>query len=227
MSKILEIAGLSVSVSGKQVLKNVTLALQEGEVAALRGQNGSGKTSLAMTLLGDSRYQVLDGKIRLGKSDLLKMGVDERARDGLFVAWQNPVTIPGVSLFNLAKAAYESHGGKIAKLTEFRDKLVEIGEEVGLKNMDIGRSFNDGFSGGERKRIELLLCLLLKPRLVVLDEIDSGLDENGREMVANIVKKMKKEGTGFIIISHYKEWVEHIEVDQVWEIRNGKLQTGV
>lgn len=221
---ILKIEDLRAKIGEKKVLRGGGFEIGQGEVHALTGANGSGKTTLAMVLLGDSQFAVDNSsRGRFDGQDLLTMDIDERARAGLFVAWQSPVTIPGVSVFSLCKASYEARGNKIEKLTEFRKKLGKLAVVVGLLPEHIGRSVNEGFSGGEKKRLELLQLLLLKPKLAILDEIDSGLDEEGRRLVGTVVQKMRREGTAFLVISHYDNLLEVIGADKVWEMRNGRL----
>ena len=226
MSKsLLVVKNLQVAVDGKVVISGLDLAVSRGQVQVIMGNNGSGKSTLAMTLMGDARYQTSDSsEVRFGGVDLLSMTPDERARAGLYVAWQSPLVIPGVSVFSLCKASYEAWGNKIDKLTEFKQKLENLAEEVGLTREHIGRSVNEGFSGGERKRLELLQLLLLSPKLAILDEIDSGIDSQGVKMLTGIVEQMKGEGTSFILITHNQNVWKNITVDRTWEMKNGQLQ---
>ncbi len=225
MNYVLEIEGLTAEIAGKRVLREVSLKLKLGEVVALVGGNGGGKSSLASVLMGDARYQVSGVKsASLAQRDLLAMPVDERAREGLIVAWQNPVAIPGVSVLALARAAYEASGKKIEKLVAFKQKVEVLAQEVGLKNDNVERAVNDGFSGGEKKRLEMLQLLLLRPKVAVLDEIDSGLDRAGRELVVKIVNQLKAEGTAFVVITHYEEMISALGASQVLEMKDGQLQ---
>lgn len=218
---LLEIANLEVSVDSKIVLRDFAMKVSRGKVVALMGNNGSGKSSLAMTLLGDSRLQTLeDSRVQFEGKNLLKMTTDERARAEIFVAWQNPVTIPGVTVFNLCKSSYEAHGYKIPKLVEFKQKLEELAVKVGLTKDYVSRNVNEGFSGGERKRLELLQLLLLKPKLAILDEIDSGLDSDGVKILIKIVTQMKQAGTAFVIITHSKKLAKDMGVDVIWKTTN-------
>lgn len=223
MSGLLKISGLSASIAGKSVLNDVSVQLLPSQVAAIMGANGGGKSSLAQVLLGNPDYVVSGGKIVFSGNELLKLSVEARAKAGLYVAWQNPVTIPGVSVFALCKTAYEAQVGKITSLSEFKCNLEELATEVGLTASHISRYVNDGFSGGEKKRLELLQILLLKPKLVVLDEIDSGLDKNGRELIVEVINKLKKMGSSFIIISHYEQLIEKLNAELVMEMKNGQL----
>ena len=223
---LLEIANLEVSVDSKIVLRNFAIKVNKGEVVALMGNNGSGKSSLAMILMGNPNYKIpenqntKESKVEFEGKNLLKMTTDERARAGIFVAWQNPVTIPGVTVFNLCKSSYEAHGYKIPKLVELKQKLEELAVKVGLTKDYVSRNVNEGFSGGERKRLELLQLLLLKPKLAILDEIDSGLDSDGVKILIKIVTQMKQAGTAFVIITHSKKLAKEIGVEAIWKTTN-------
>lgn len=222
---LLDVNNLQVTVENKTVIKDFHLQVNKGEVVALMGPNGSGKSSLAMTLMGDARYEVSvkEGDFQFNGKELLGMSIDERSRAGLYNAWQNPISVPGVSVFRLCKSSYESHGHKIGELVTFKKKLEELAVKVGLTKEHVSRNVNEGFSGGERKRLELLQLLLLKPKLAILDEIDSGLDIDGLKMVAQIINEMKDEGTAFVLITHYKKLLDYIAVDKICIMKAGKI----
>lgn len=230
---LLQISNLQVSVEGKSVIEGLGLEVRPGEVIVITGANGSGKSSLAMTLLGDVRYNVATNQrtneptILFDGKDLLGMTIDERARAGVFVAWQNPVSIPGVSVFSMCKTSYESRGNKLDKLVEFKQKLDELVVKVGLAKEYISRDVNGGFSGGERKRLEIMQMLLLGPKLVILDEIDSGIDVTGLKVVVRVVHEMKKLGTAFVLITHNENLLSKINVDKVYEMKYGRLSARV
>jgi Fe-S cluster assembly ATP-binding protein len=224
---LLSIAGLQVTVEGKTVVQSVDFKLGYGEVGAIMGPNGSGKSSLVMALLGSTQYSVRSTQLIFEGKELLAMSSDERARAGLFAVWQNPVSIPGVSVFNLCRASYEAMGKTIPKLTEFKYQLEILAKDVGLTPEHISRNVNEGFSGGEKKRLELLQLLLLTPKLVILDEIDSGLDSKGISMVVKTINMLKQGGTSFILITHNKRLLDDVAVDTVWEMKHGQLQTRV
>lgn len=230
---LLLITDLQVAVENKTVTHGLTLQLSPGETAFLMGANGSGKSSLANVLLGNPNYIVKAGEILFKGKDLLTMSSDERAKAGLFVAWQNPVSIPGVTVFNLCKSSYEAllqAQGKpfeYGSLTEFKVELERLAVKVGLTRDHVARNVNEGFSGGEKKRLELLQLLLLKPKLAVLDEIDSGIDAEGIKMTVKILKEMKTQGAAVILITHNKKLLDEINADQAWEMKNGRLSTGV
>ena len=227
---ILAVSHLSVAVAGRQVLRDFSLVVGRGEVHAISGINGSGKSTLVMMLVGSTQYTVSSAeatKILFDGKDLLAMTAPERARAGLYVAWQNPVAIPGVSVFALCKSALEARGQKIADVVAFKNSLEALAIRVGLSPAHIGRSVNDGFSGGERKRLELLQLLLLSPKLAILDELDSGLDEKGREMMVEAIHELRGAGTAFIVITHYNQLLERVAPDAIWTVQDGQLQTRV
>ncbi len=217
---LLEIANLEVSVDSKIVLRDFAMKVSRGQVVALMGNNGSGKTTLAQVLMGNSKFKIRNTKVTFERKDLLAMSADARSRAGLYSAWQNPVTIPGVTVFNLCKSSYEAHGYKIPKLVELKQKLEELAVKVGLTKDYVSRNVNEGFSGGERKRLELLQLLLLKPKLAILDEIDSGLDSDGVKILIKIVTQMKQAGTAFVIITHSKKLAKDMGVDAIWKTTN-------
>jgi len=222
---LLSITNLQVTVENKIVIDRLSLDLPTGETAFLMGPNGSGKSSLVNILLGNPNYKVDSGEIQFRGHNLLLMSSDERAKMGLYIAWQNPVTIPGVSVFNLCRASYEAMGNKIESLTRFKKTLEDLAKRVGLTSHHVARNINEGFSGGEKKRLELLQLLLLKPKLAVLDEIDSGIDILGIRMTVEILNEMKKQGTSVILITHNKRLLDEVKVDRKWEITNGRLST--
>lgn len=227
---LLLVQNLQVSVEDKLVIDGLSLKLFQGETAFLMGPNGSGKSSLANVLLGNKEYQISNlgtAKIIFNGKDLLQMTIDERARAGLYVAWQTPITIPGVSVFNLCKSSYEAVGNKIESLTGFKKTLEDLAQKVGLVSTHITRNINEGFSGGEKKRLELLQLLLLKPKLAVLDEIDSGIDSEGIKMTVKLLKEMKEQGTSVILITHNKRLLDEVSADHKWEISNGRLSTRI
>lgn len=214
---ILDIKNLQITVEEKVVLDGFNLSIKEGQVVALLGPNGSGKSSVAMTLLGNSNYKVSDAsKIQFLGKDLKQLSVDERAKSGLYIAWQNPVSIPGVTVFNFCKSITTQTGS----LVEFKKHLEDLLVKVGLPKEYIGRGVNEGFSGGERKRLEMLQLLLLSPKLAVLDEVDSGLDIKGVQILAEIVNELKAKGTSFLLITHNTKLTDKVKVDQVCKTIN-------
>lgn len=220
---VIRVRGLSADVGKLKVLNGVDLDICPGEVHALMGPNGSGKSSLTMTLMGSRQYIVKSGEIYLEKDNLLSLTIDERARRGLFVAWQNPLSIPGVSVFSLCKTAYEAQGHNVTSVVAFRDMLSELLLRVGLTREHLGRSMNEGFSGGEKKRLELVQLLLLKPKLALLDEIDSGLDVDALKLVGDVVAELAKKGTSFLLITHYKRLLEYVSPSHVHVMKKGVI----
>ena len=215
---------ITVSVGDKRIVSVAGLSVRPGEIVALMGANGSGKSSLAMALLGDSRFTIQDSScVTLGGVNLLEMTVSERAQCGLYVTWQNPIAIPGVSVFQLAKAALEARGIKIPSLVALREQLKSLARRVGLPDTIVERSVHDEMSGGEHKRLELLLLLLLKPKVAILDEIDSGLDVDGLSMVGEVIAELSAAGTACVVITHYSRLLAHIPVSQVWVLAHGEL----
>lgn len=222
--KTIKIRDLAVMVGEKKVLDGLDLEVERGEVIAIVGKNGSGKSSLAMALMGNPEYSVQSRELKLDGLEIGEMSIDERSRNGLYVIWQNPVAIPGVSVFSLAKAAVEARGIKLPKLTEFRDQLIELAQRVGLPGTVVERDVNEGFSGGERKRLELMYMHLVKPKLVIMDEVDSGLDKSGRQLIVEMVGELREEGVAVIIITHYEEFVRAVVPNRVLEMKDGRLQ---
>lgn len=215
------IRNLTVEVEDKRVIEGASIEVARGEVVGLTGENGSGKTTLAQVLMGSDRVKVLGGEVKFEGSELLSIGAEERVRAGVYVSWQNPVAVFGVSIFNLAKAAYQAKYGTIENLVDFRTEVEELLLKVGLLAEYVKRGVNEGMSGGERKRLELMLMLLLKPKLVVLDEIDSGMDQVGREMTVRLVRELSEEGTSFLVISHYADFLKELGVSRSWQMSAG------
>lgn len=214
---ILDIKNLQITVEEKVVLEGFNLLISEGQVVALLGPNGSGKSSVAMTLLGNPNYKVADtSRIEFLGKDLMQLSVDERAKAGLYIAWQNPVSIPGVTVFNFCKSITTQTG----TLVEFKKYLEDLLVKVGLPQEYLSRGVNEGFSGGERKRLEMLQLLLLAPKLAVLDEVDSGLDSKGVQILAEVINELKEKGTSFLLITHNTKLTDKVKVDQVCKTIN-------
>lgn len=223
MKRLLEISDLKVSVDSKLVVQGVSLSISKGEVHALMGPNGSGKSSLALALTGHPSYKA-GGKVKLDGKDLLSMSADKRAREGLMIAFQAPIAIPGVSVFHFLRQAYENLTGEKENVLDFKARLVDLMDKVGLDESFVKRYVNDGFSGGERKKLEVLQVLLFKPRLVILDEVDSGLDVDSLKVVAEVVRGIVDEGeSSVLVISHYKRLLEYLKPDKVHIMGKGKI----
>jgi len=228
---LLELRELRVDVADRHVLKSVSLQACAGELLVLMGANGSGKSTLGLALAGHPRYRVVGGQARFAGQDLLAMTVQDRARAGLFLSFQSPPDIPGVknSLFirTALNAVREARSESPLDAFDFLGDARAAAARLGLPEAMLGRAVNDGFSGGERKRNELLQLALLKPRLALLDEIDSGLDIDGVRAVVEQVQAARAQGTAFIVVSHYLQLIESLQPDAVLRLDQGCIaETG-
>jgi Fe-S cluster assembly ATP-binding protein len=224
---LLKIQNLKASIEGKEILRGIDLEIKEGEIHAIMGPNGSGKSTLASVLAGRELYEVVDGKIEFMGKDLFSLAPEERSREGLFLAFQYPVEIPGVSITNFMKAAVSQHRehkgleplspGEFLKMMKERKEMVEI--TTTLTN----RAVNEGFSGGEKKKNEIFQMAMLEPRLAILDETDSGLDIDALRIVAAGVNKLKNNQNAFLVITHYQRLLDYIVPDVVHVLYNGKI----
>jgi Fe-S cluster assembly ATP-binding protein len=219
------IDGLKASVEGKEILKGVSLSIQGGEIHAIMGPNGTGKSTLASTLMGHPKYEVTEGSVTLDGEDLLDMAVDERARAGLFLAMQYPSEISGVTNSDFLRSAINAKRGEGNEISLI--KFIRQMEKK-MKDLDMAAEFahrylNEGFSGGEKKRNEILQMMLLEPRICILDEIDSGLDIDALRIVAEGVNSLKSEDRGFLIITHYQRLLDYITPDFVHIMMQGRI----
>lgn len=223
----LRIQGLRCSVEGKEILKGIDLTVEPGKVHALMGPNGSGKSTLAFSLTGHPKYDVTSGTATLDGIDLLDLPADKRARAGLFLSFQYPAAIPGVKVPNFLFAARQAERPGEITPGKFRQLLLERMDVLGMDPSFLGRYLNDGFSGGEKKRLEMLQMAVLAPKYAVLDETDSGLDVDALKDVGESVKALRAsdEGsnTGFLIITHYPRILQHIEPDVVHIMIDGRI----
>lgn len=220
----LEIKNLRASVNGIEILKGINLEMNLNEIHALLGPNGHGKSTLLGVLMGNPKYEVIEGSITWDGEDLLAMSVDERSRKGLFLAMQYPQEIPGVTVSDFMKAAINAHQDKPVSLYKFIKSLENAAKDVNLPLDMVHRFINEGFSGGEKKRNEILQMLVLKPRLAMLDEIDSGLDVDALKVIANAINKLKEEtGFGCLLVSHYARMYDLVHPTHVHVIVNGKI----
>ena len=220
---LLNVTDLHVSVEGKEILKGLGLAVDRGQVHAVMGPNGSGKSTLSHTLMGHPRYEITQGQIVLNGQPLNGMKADERARRGLFLAFQYPTAIPGVSVVNFLREALKARFGNDVPVKEFR-KLIK--EQMALLEIDesfASRSVNDGFSGGEKKRHEILQMALLKPELAMLDETDSGLDIDALKVVAEGINRLRGPSLGIVLITHYQRILNYVHPDVVHVMVNGQI----
>lgn len=218
----LEIDGLEASVEDKPILRGVTLRVLPGQVHALMGPNGSGKSTLANTVAGHPRYVVTAGDIRLGGRSILEDGPDERARAGLFLAFQYPVEVPGVTVANFLHSALKARGREMPFM-EFRRKMLEKVQLLEWDEVMVRRYLNEGFSGGEKKRNEILQMAMLEPAIAILDETDSGLDIDSIKIVSNGVNALRGPDLGVLIITHYERILRYIQPDFVHVMYEGRI----
>src|ERR687885_1676703 len=218
MTALLEIDNLHVSVEGREILRGVNLSVNPGEVHALMGRNGSGKSTLANALMGHPKYEITQGSVRLDGEDILALTPDERAKRGLFLAFQNPIAVPGVGTGNFLRAAVKAvRGSEAINAVQFRKELNERMRNLEIESSFATRSLNEGFSGGEKKRVEMLQLAMLKPRMALLDEPDSGLDIDAVRIVGdgiNAVRQQQPE-MGMLLITHYERILKYVRPDTV------------
>jgi Fe-S cluster assembly ATP-binding protein len=219
----LEIRDLTVEVDDTAILKGVTLDLDKGRTIALMGPNGSGKSTLAYAIAGHPAYEVTGGTIRWQGTDLADLTPDERARLGVFLAMQYPVEVPGVSVTNFLRTALNATSGEEIPVRQFMQRLRGEMAELGVDESFLQRSVNEGFSGGEKKRFEILQMALLKPALAVLDETDSGLDVDALKIVAEGVDRLRGPDLGILIITHYTRILRYIQPDEVHVMSEGRI----
>ena len=224
---MLDIKNLTVSANNKKILNNFSLNVQKGEVHAIMGPNGSGKSTLSNVLGGKDGYNIQSGKINFKNKNLFELSIDERAKFGLFLAFQYPVELPGVSVTPFLKTAInsklKSQGLKELDTLEFAKELKKAADFLGIPNDMLKRSINDGFSGGEKKRYEILQMTLLKPDLAILDETDSGLDIDALKSVSKGVNKLINDNNSLIVITHYQRLLNYIIPDHVHILLDGKI----
>ncbi len=224
---MLEIKNLHVSVGDGEILKGLDLKVKGGEVHAIMGLNGSGKTTLANVLAGREEYKVNSGEVLFREKDLFALSPEDRAREGLFLAFQYPVELSGVNQTYFLRTALNNirkyRGEKVLNVREFSSYLKEKSSSLGLENKMFSRSVNEGFSGGEKKRNEVLQMSLLSPRLCILDETDSGLDVDALQVVSNGVNSMRDKDRSFIVITHYQRLLDYIEPDFVHIMIDGRI----
>lgn len=219
----LQIEGLRAKVEDVEILKGVDLEVPRGEVHALMGPNGSGKSTLANVLMGHPAYEVTAGRILFDGQDVTAAPPDERARAGLFLAFQYPVEVPGVSLLSFLRTALSSVRGSEVPVRQFRKLLDEKLALLDMKTEFTRRNVNEGFSGGEKKRNEVLQLALLEPRLAILDETDSGLDIDALRVVSEAVNRIRGPGIGFLVITHYLRILSHLAPDRVHVLMDGRI----
>ncbi|MEU4233131.1 Fe-S cluster assembly ATPase SufC [Nonomuraea sp. NPDC026600] len=220
----LEIRDLKVAVEDKEILRGVNLTVQSGKTHAIMGPNGSGKSTLAYAIAGHPKYTITSGEVLLDGVDLLELTVDERARAGLFLAMQYPVEVPGVSVSNFLRTAVTSVRGEAPKLRQFAKDLKSGMDALSIDAEFAQRNLNEGFSGGEKKRHEILQLELLQPKIAVLDETDSGLDVDALRVVSEGINRFRASGdTGILLITHYTRILRYVKPDFVHVFAGGKI----
>ena len=220
---MLEIKNLQASVEDTKILKSVDLKINPGEVHAIMGPNGSGKSTLANVVMGNPVYEITEGNIIFEGKDITEEPVDNRAKLGMFLAFQYPESIPGVTIVNMLKTALTNIEETEYTTLELRLKVAESMEQLGLSADFAERYLNEGFSGGERKRNEILQLAVLDPKLAILDETDSGLDVDGLRVVGEGVSKLKNDDKGYLVVTHYQRLLEYIKPDFVHVFVDGKI----
>jgi Fe-S cluster assembly ATP-binding protein len=223
MKNVLDIAALKAVADGKEILKGIDLKINEGEVHLIMGPNGAGKSTLANVLMGHPNYEVTDGQVDFFSEDLLDMKVDERARKGLFLSFQYPEEVPGITVENFLKTSIKEKTGFLPMTSRFRKDAHLVMDRLDMSHDYLERYLNQGFSGGEKKKNEILQMALLKPKLTILDETDSGLDIDAIKSVYENLKEFKAEKSSLLIITHYNKILEYIQPDFVHVLVDGKI----
>ena len=221
--QLLQVRNLSVSVEDKPILHGIDLEVRPGETHVLMGPNGAGKSTLGYTIMGSPRYEVTGGEILFKGKELLEETADQRAKDGIFLSFQNPLEVPGVSLRNFIRNAVEQRSGSRIKLWTFKKELEKAMEVLQMDPSYGDRDLNVGFSGGEKKRFETLQMALLKPEFCILDEIDSGLDIDALKTVSDGVNSLRSPQNAFLVITHYQRLLNHIVPDVVHIFADGRI----
>lgn len=219
----LVINNLHVRIENKEILKGVSLEIPQGEVHALMGPNGSGKSTLAAALMGHPKYEITGGTATFEGKDILAMRPDERSKLGLFLSFQYPQEVAGVSLGNFLRTAVNAHREKPLAVPEFYNLMKAATEKMGMNEDFITRGINEGFSGGEKKRAEILQMMMLQPKIATLDETDSGLDIDALKIVAKGVNAMRGPNIGMLVITHYQRLLNYIKPDVVHVLVDGKI----
>ncbi|WP_163192466.1 Fe-S cluster assembly ATPase SufC [Clostridium thermarum] len=221
--KLLEIKNLHAEVDGKEILKGLDLEIKKGEVHVIMGPNGAGKSTLVNIIMGHPKYEVTEGTIVFEGEDITELKTDERARKGIFLSFQAPEEIPGITVESFLRGARSAITGKPLKIMAFKKELKEIMEQLKIDESYAQRYLNVGFSGGEKKKNEILQMMMLNPKLAILDETDSGLDIDAVKIVSNGVKEFKNEENAIVIITHNSKILEFLKADYVHVVQDGKI----
>ncbi len=226
MSELLKVSGLKAGIEDKEILHGVDLTVGEGEVHVIMGPNGAGKSTLGSVIIGDPRFEVTGGSVLFDGEDITGESADKISKKGVFLTFQNPIEIPGITLGNFIKTALELQTGERIKLWDFKKKLKDTMEVLQMDPAYAERDLNVGFSGGEKKKAEILQLLMLRPKLAILDETDSGLDVDAVHIVSKGVEEYKKQvGGALIIITHSTRILEALKVDKTHVLVDGKIAT--
>jgi len=231
------IQNLSVEIAGKTLLKNINLEINAGQIHVLMGPNGSGKSTLAQAVMGNQNFKIqnsndksnLKFKIQIDDKNITTLATDGRAREGLFLAFQNPIAIPGVNVANLLKRATTKDKGQrqlhnpALSVWDFNERLVSTAKKLGIRQELLKRSLNEDFSGGEKKKLEMLQALILQPKYAIFDEIDTGLDVDALKIIANSISFLKEQGTGIFLITHYQRILKYARPDRISVLVNGEI----
>lgn len=222
-STLMQFEDLHVVIEDKEVVAGVSLNIKQGEIHAIMGPNGSGKSSLSNALMGHPNYKITKGTASFRGQDLLALSPDERSRAGLFLAFQYPLAIPGVTVANFMRTALKAHRGKDADMSDFRKIFKARMAELSIDPAFATRYLNDGFSGGEKKRIEILQLSVLQPRMAILDETDSGLDIDALKIVAEGINRFRSKENAVLLVTHYQRILSHVVPDYVHVMMNGRI----
>lgn len=220
---LFEFKEIHVEVEGKEVVRGVSMQIFPGEIHAIMGPNGSGKSSLSNALMGHPDYVITKGDAHLDGQNLLEMSADERSRAGLFLAFQYPLAIPGVTVANFLRAALKSHRGKDADMSDFRKKFLKEMETLSIDRSFATRYLNEGFSGGEKKRVEILQMAMLNPKMAMLDETDSGLDIDALKTVSNGINRFHSHANGVLLVTHYQRLLNYVKPHHVHVMIHGRF----
>ena len=222
---LLEIKGLEASIEGKEILKGVNLSIPPGEIHAIMGPNGSGRSTLSYVLMGHPKYTITGGDILLDGKSVLAMKPDERARAGMFLCFQYPTSIPGVTMPNYLRNVLKNIRGADVPIKEFRKEVQDSMRNLSMREDFLKRYVNDGFSGGEKKRNEILQMALMKPRVAILDEVDSGLDIDALRIIAENLQAMRSPDRSMLLITHYQRILNYLTLDKVHVFAEGRIIT--
>ncbi len=220
---LLEIKDLRVKIEDKEIIKGLNLAIPAGEIHAIMGPNGSGKSTLSYTIMGHPKYEVTSGDILFEGKSVLGMPTDERARAGLFLSFQYPTAIPGVTVTNFLRNVLKNVRGADVPVKEFRNEMKSSMATLQMDNAFAARYVNDGFSGGEKKRNEILQMAMIKPKMAILDEIDSGLDIDALRIIAEGLEAVRDPGRSMLIITHYQRILNYLSLDRVHVFMDGRI----